>query len=162
MEGDKKAKLFREKSLEAIESPESLNDYLHVTSAGVWLIMAAVISVLLGIILWSVFGHIDTSLNLAVSSSGESAVCYVPYEALEKVAARGSVTVEGRSYALVRGGEADVVIVTEDMNPFIRLAGGLEVGDMTVTLPLAEALEEGVYTATVVVESLKPIALLLK
>ena len=34
--------LFREKSLEAIESPESLNDYLRVTSPQVWLVLAAV------------------------------------------------------------------------------------------------------------------------
>mgnify|MGYP007056258072 CR=1 FL=1 len=40
-----KVKLFRERSLEAIESPESLNDYLKVTSAGVWLVMGAVIFV---------------------------------------------------------------------------------------------------------------------
>ena len=44
MEEKQKVKLFREKSLDAIESPESLNDYLHVTSVGVWLVMAAVIA----------------------------------------------------------------------------------------------------------------------
>ena len=33
-----KVKLFREKSLEAVESPESLNDYLRVTSPGFSLI----------------------------------------------------------------------------------------------------------------------------
>ena len=31
MEEKKEFKLFREKSLEAIESPESMNDYLQVT-----------------------------------------------------------------------------------------------------------------------------------
>ena len=63
MEEKQKVKLFREKSLEAIESPESLNDYLHVTSVGVWLVMAAVIAILLGMILWSIFGSIDTSVE---------------------------------------------------------------------------------------------------
>ena len=43
MEEKKTGGLFREKSLEAVESPESLNDYLRVTSPGVWLILAAVI-----------------------------------------------------------------------------------------------------------------------
>lgn len=32
MEEKKEFKLFREKSLETIESPESMNDYLQVTS----------------------------------------------------------------------------------------------------------------------------------
>ena len=43
-----KTKLFREKSLEAVESPESLNDYLRVTSPGIWLVMASVIVLLIG------------------------------------------------------------------------------------------------------------------
>ena len=49
---EKKTNLFREKSLEAIQSPESLNDYLRVTSPGVWLVLAAVIALLVGMILW--------------------------------------------------------------------------------------------------------------
>ena len=45
-----KTGLFREKSLEAIESPESLNDYLRVTSPGVWLVLATVVILLAGFI----------------------------------------------------------------------------------------------------------------
>ena len=51
MEEKKEFKLFREKSLEAVESPESLNDYMRVTSPGVWLVLAAVIVVLIGAVL---------------------------------------------------------------------------------------------------------------
>ena len=36
---NKKVKLFREKSLEAVESPEALNDYLRVTSPGIWMVL---------------------------------------------------------------------------------------------------------------------------
>ena len=41
--------LFREKSIERISSPEDLSNYLHVTRPSVWLILAAVILMLLGI-----------------------------------------------------------------------------------------------------------------
>ena len=37
--GTDKTKLFREKNLERLESPEKLNDYLRVTSPGVWMIL---------------------------------------------------------------------------------------------------------------------------
>ena len=62
-----KVQLFREKSLEAVESPESLNDYLRVTSPGIWLVMAVVIILLVGGILWGIFGHIRTTEAFAVS-----------------------------------------------------------------------------------------------
>ena len=125
LEGEQKVKLFREKSLEAIESPESLNDYLRVTSAGVWLVLAAVIALLAGLILWGVFGRIDTKASLAVTSADGRAVCYVPYDLLQPVMEEGTVTVEGESYALVREADAEVLIVSEDMNPYTRIAGGL-------------------------------------
>ena len=74
-----KAKLFREKSLEAVESPESLNDYLRVTSPVVWLVMASVVVLLTGGILWGILGHIRTTANFAVAVTQEKSVCYVTY-----------------------------------------------------------------------------------
>ena len=70
-----KTKLFREKSLEAVESPESLNDYLRVTSPGIWLVLAAVIALLVGAILWGVFGHIRTTAAVAVSVEDGKGFC---------------------------------------------------------------------------------------
>ena len=164
MEGEQKVKLFREKSLEAVESPESLNDYLRVTSAGVWLIMSAVITVLVGVILWSIFGQIDSKVKLAVYSSEGSAVCYVPYGNLEKVMKSGSVTVEGKSYSLSPNKEdVKAEIVSETMNPYIRITGGLGIGDSVAAVLLeGDVPPDGVYAGTAVVESLKPISLLLQ
>ncbi len=162
MEGEQKVKLFREKSLEAIESQESLNDYLRVTSAGVWLVLAAVIALLTGLILWGIFGRIDTKVDVAVTSSGGEAVCYVPFDVLQQVMDRGTVTIGEDSYTLVREADAEIVIVSEEMNPFARLAGNLQAGETTVKVRLEPAPADGVYTGTVVTESLQPIALLLQ
>ncbi|MBQ3705777.1 MAG: hypothetical protein II888_04910 [Clostridia bacterium] len=163
-----KVKLFRERSLEAIESPESLNDYLKVTSAGVWLVMGAVILLLIGGILWSIFGRIETSKSVAVSGENGGASVYVPYDSLEAVMASGTVQVDGASYRLSdRETDAEMIVVTEEMNPFVRVAGRLQAGDVVVRIPLAESdsgLEslEGVHAGTVITESLQPISLLLQ
>ena len=45
--------LYRQKSVDRISSPEQLNDYLRVTSASVWVILAAVILLLAGLLIWS-------------------------------------------------------------------------------------------------------------
>lgn len=158
----KKAGLFRERSLEAIETPENLNDYLRVTSPGVWLVLATCIALLAGFVLWGIFGSIDTTLKLAVTASDGHAVCYVPYGELEKVAQRGEVTINGQSYGIRTGTSAKVVAVSEEMDPYVRVGGGLAVGDITVELELDAALQDGVYSASVVTERLQPIALLLQ
>ena len=159
---EQKVKLFREKSLESVESPESLNDYLKVTSAGVWMMLAAVILVLVGGIIWCVFGQIETRVNIAVSAKEGQTVCYVPYEEMEAVMKAGSITVEGQECHIREEAGAEMVTVTEEMSPYLRLAGGLKAGDMVVQAALDAAVADGVYSGTVVTENLHPMELLLK
>ena len=121
---NKKTSLFREKNLERLESPEQLNDYLRVTSPGVWLVLAACIVLLAGFVLWGIFGRIDTTLKLAVTASDGRVVCYVPYNELEKVAQRGEVTINDRAYAIRTETAAKVVVVSEQMDPYVRVGGG--------------------------------------
>ena len=157
-----KAKLFREKSLEAIESPESLNDYLRVTSPGVWLVMASVVVLLVGGILWSIFGHIRTTAEFAVAVTKEKSVCYVTYDAIDKVLARGIIRIEGVDYPLRTDTEKAMDFITEDTSPRVLLAGSLRVGDLVIQVPVITDLDEGYYTGEVVTEDLQPISLLLQ
>jgi len=52
--------LFRKKSMDRISSPEQLNDYLHVTNPTVWVVLAAVIILLAGMLIWGTFARIDS------------------------------------------------------------------------------------------------------
>ncbi|MBR3740555.1 MAG: hypothetical protein IKN04_08855 [Clostridia bacterium] len=157
-----KVQLFREKSLEAVDSPESLNDYLRVTSPGIWLVMAAVIALLAGGILWGIFGHIRTTAKCAVSVSPEKSICYVSYDIADKVLDKGIVHVEGADYPLKITDEYNVNIVSEETPPRVLLSGDLRMGDLVVEVPVIIDLPEGVYTGEVVTEDLKPISLLLQ
>ena len=52
--------IFREKSLKRINSPEEMGDYLRVTSPTVWLVLAAVVLLLVGMLIWSATSSIDS------------------------------------------------------------------------------------------------------
>ena len=52
--------IFRKKSLDRISSPEALDDYLHVTTPAVWLILIAIIMLLVGMLIWSHVASIDS------------------------------------------------------------------------------------------------------
>lgn len=162
MEDKKEFTLFREKSLEVIESPESMNDYLQVTSPGVWLVLTAIIAILIGAVLWSIFGRINTSIDVAVVSSSEAQTCYVPYEKLEGVMAAGVVAVDEQEYPLRIDADAETVIISEATNPYIRVAGGLHIGDVAVEIPVEGKIPEGIYIGSVTTESLQPISLLIQ
>ncbi len=51
--------VFREKSLERVSGPEELNDYIRVTTPSVWLVLAALILLLAGMLAWSVLGTVE-------------------------------------------------------------------------------------------------------
>ena len=51
--------IFREKSIDRVTGPESLNDYIRVTSPSVWIALLALVILLAGMLVWSVFGRIE-------------------------------------------------------------------------------------------------------
>ena len=68
--------IFRQKSLDRVSSPEQLNDYIRVTTPSVWLVLAALILMLVGMLAWSILGTVEavgpdgtreSDLNLAVA-----------------------------------------------------------------------------------------------
>lgn len=53
--------LFRKKSIDRVSSPEQLNDYIRVTTPSVWLVLLAVILLLIGMLIWSIFGQVTVT-----------------------------------------------------------------------------------------------------
>lgn len=157
-----KVKLFREKSLEAVESPESLNDYLRVTSPGVWLVLAAVICLLVGAILWGIFGHIKTTSPVAVRVEDGRSICYIPYEKAAGVLSYGNVSIDEKEYPLASSTDYDVIVIPSDESIRLLKAGGLSVGDPVVVVAADTGLPDGVYSGVAVTEDLRPISLLLQ
>ena len=52
--------LFRRESMDRIQSPERLNEYLRVANPSVWVVLAAVIVLLVGILIWGSLTCIDS------------------------------------------------------------------------------------------------------
>lgn len=157
---DSKTKLFREKSVEVIESPEALNDYLRVTSPGIWLILASVVLFLIAVCIWGVFGHIDSTMDTAVVSKDGDVDCLVPEEAISGVLKNPSVKIDDLDYEL-KPSTLKPEIISEDTDIYVILTGNLKVGCVVYRIPVEATLEEGTYTGKVVTEKLTPISLLL-
>ena len=157
---NQKQSLFRQRNIDRIESSEAMNDYLQVTSPGVWLVLAAVIVFLIGACIWGIFGHINSTIRTAVIATDEGTICLVPQNALESVIENRTMEIEGNDYELVPATLEPVVIV-EDTNVYWILAGDLSIGDIVYRIPLSQNMPEGVYSGTIVTETLSPLSLLL-
>ncbi len=152
---DKKNQIFRKKSLDRISSPEELDRCLAVTGPGVWFTLLAVIVLLIGVLGWMILGRLETKLEVAVVSDGTEALCYVPAEQLDSVLDGSSLRIADTEYTLNDAGFS-AQIVNEETDENLILAGALDIGMKIVPLRVEEALDEGIYSGEIVVETVNP------
>ncbi len=69
--------LYRKKSMDKIKSPENLSDYIKVSNPGIWLILSAITVLLVGALIWGIFGKLETKIAAVacVNESGDF-ICY--------------------------------------------------------------------------------------
>lgn len=134
--------IFRKKSLDKIKSPESLDDYIHVSNPGVWLILVSVIVLLAGACVWGIFGHIDSTVPAAVQIENGQAVCRIAEENISSIRVGSTVKVEDREAVIGKlGSKTD--------------------REYVCTLSGLSDLPDGFYEARVIVESYKPLMFIL-
>ena len=51
--------IFRQKSINKVSSPEKLDDYIRVTTPSVWIVLIAIVLLLVGGIVWGIFGEVE-------------------------------------------------------------------------------------------------------
>ena len=121
--------VFRKASIERIQSPEQLNDYLRVTNPAVWIVLAAAILLLAGTLVWASFTYIGSSV------SGVAAV------------ENGVMTVRFEDAALEKNVEAGMIVhVGGASSPVISVG---HAADGRLFAQAETALADGTYDATV-------------
>ena len=82
--------LFRQKSIERISSPESLHDYLRVTSPRLWIILAAIIILLAGFLVYASMATMENTMALKVKVESQNTAdarvsCSLPKDQAEEI-----------------------------------------------------------------------------
>lgn len=153
-------RVFRKKSIDRVSSPEQLNDYIHVTNPSVWTILLAVIIFLIGVLVWGVFGHMDTKLTVAGICRDDTLTCYVKETDIESVKAGMTVTVGEYEYE-VAFVESKPITVTDELEDYALHLGGLQIGEWVYPVIINTELEDGTYQAKITIESVSPISFII-
>ena len=132
--------VFRQKSLDQISSPEQLNDYMRVTNPSVWIVLAAVILLLAGMILWSSVASIDSF------ATGTAQV------------KDGTMTVRFENAQIAKSISSGMEVVVGETASVISSVGKDENGSVFATANTT--LTDGVYTAKVIYKNTKVLKLL--
>lgn len=148
--------LFRKEAVDRVASPEQLNDYIHVTSPAIWMALVGIICILIGAIVWGVFGSIYTTVPGAGTVSGHNLVIYINTSDRVSVKEGMDITVNGQK-TVVREISSEPVKVPEDVSEYVLDAAGLAIGDWAYRVEADTDLDDGAYSAVITVESIHPI-----
>ena len=151
--------IFREKSIEQLSSPEQLTGYLRVTGPGVWFVLAGVIILLGGMLVWGIFGRILKTVTAPALVKDGEAYCYVLTEDVnlnsDDIEVRiGDVSMPADPQ------KASTITLDASADPALYASGYLSPGEGVVILACSTDLKDGNYNAVVTTEYLKPISLL--
>ena len=149
-------KIFRKKSIDRMSSPEQLNDYIKVTNPGVWMALAAIVILLIGVCVWGVFGKLETKLPVAAVSQDGQTVLYVKEDDLSAVKENMSVYIGDETYK-VTSVSAQPVAVTEEISEYARHTGELSIGEWVYVVQIDGSLASGTYKAHIVIDSVSPL-----
>ena len=152
--------LFRKKSLERISSPEQLNAYIRVSTPSVWMLLAAIVILLVGVCVWGVFGHLDTRLSVAAIAQDGTVTAYVREGDIAKVKAEAVVNVNG-DIVKIWAIDDQPVQVDEAFSEYARHVGDLQQGAWVYAVKLDTNYPDGIYTAQIVVDSVSPMSFVL-
>lgn len=152
--------LFRKSSIDRVSSPEQLNDYIRVSNPGVWMILAAVIVLLIGVCVWGVFGRLETKIAAAGTCENGVFTCYVTEENAAEIKSGMTVTVDGRALSITNI-SAKPIAVNADMDEYLLYLGGFSEGDWLYEVTANTALSDGIYRAEIVTESVSPMSFIL-
>ena len=148
--------IFRKNSIDRMSSTEQLNDYIKVTNPGVWMALAAIVILLIGVCVWGVFGKLETKLPVAAVSQDGQTVLYVKEDNIASVRENMSVYVGDETYK-VTSVSSQPVAVTEEISEYARHTGELSIGEWVYIVQIDGNMPDGAYKAQIVTDSVSPL-----
>ncbi len=129
--------IFREKSIQKVQSPDNLNEYIRVSNPGIWILMVSIVFLLLGLCIWGCFGQLRTVVSGQALCENGVVSCILPDENAAGV--QPGMTAE-------LGGQKGTVT---------------QVSGNVCTIETEEPLADGAYPAKILVETIHPISFLM-
>ncbi len=149
--------LFRKESLDSIAAPEEMNDYIKVIGPSIWIILAAVIIFLLGIIGWGIFGRLETTNKTVAFVESGIAVCYVDQNAVDGINRSSELRIGGEEVDINSVSTIPVQASGVYDEKTLRDLGYTEF-QMIYAITADSSLPDGSYTSELIIEEIHPMS----
>ena len=149
--------LFRKKSIDRVNSPENLNDFIKVANPGMWLILVTVIALLAGAFVWGIFGKIESSVSGVMTVSEGKVLVYT--DGLNQSKLSKGQKVKGENIeAVITDVPNEPVVADDSFDGLVLYYGGFSRGDYLCCLYANGDIPDGTYEVSIITESIRPLS----
>jgi len=149
--------IFRKKSIDRVSSPEQLDSYIRVANPGVWLVLIAIAVLLVGVCVWGVLGHLDTTVDAVAVCENNSVTLYAKDEDGKNVQIGLEVRI-GEDTASVTAISPVPIKAQAELSDYACHVGGFGAENWVYAVHTDAVLPDGVYSAKIIVESVSPMS----
>lgn len=149
--------IFRKKSVERVSSPEQLNEYIRVSSPGMWMVLLAIVVLLIGVCVWGVVGHLDTTVQTVAIGENREMTLYIRETDIPYVEEGMVVSIGGGEYTVVSLSAAPES-AGDEFDEYALHVGGIQRGEWLYAATLSGPYTEGIYSAEITVDSVSPMS----
>ena len=158
--------IFNQRASERLQSPDDLDKYVRVTNPSVWVVLAACVVLLAGLLAWGLFGSVSTNVTATGVVADGRPMCFLAAEDVARVRVGDVASVGG---AQMRVEEvASVPLSHDEVHELLSsdyLTAVLVGGDWTYPVSFTgdvSGLAEGVPLAVgITTERVAPISLIM-
>ena len=149
--------LFRKKRIDRVSSPEQLDAYLRVANPGVWMVVAAIVVLLVGVCVWGILGRLDTTVSAVAVCEQGTVSLYVKEEQRTSVQTGMEVQIEGKCCTITEIAMLPVA-AGKELSDYALHVGRFAVEDWIYPVQTDAQLSDGIYSAKIIVESVSPMS----
>lgn len=159
--------IFNQRATEKLRNPDDLDKYLQITNPSVWVVLAACIALLAGLLAWGIFGAVTTSVSTTGVNVNGRVMCFLTAEDAAKVHVGDAANVDGKQMTV--SAVSDVPVSRKEAGITLKsdyLVSTLMQGDWAYLVDFegtTEDLADGVPLAVqITTERVAPLSLVLK
>jgi len=152
-------KIFRKKSLDKVSSVDDLDKYIKTTTPSLWLLLASIIVLLVGVISWATIGKINVESTVGCFVENNKIICIVSEDRIENLTDDSFIEINGKKITITKvvGPIQDV----DDSRDALLHISNIENGSWYYEVIGNCDLEDGTYKGKVVFEQMNPITFII-
>ena len=141
--------------------PGDLNQYIHLTTVSIWLVLGAFLVFVIGMVVWGFFGRLTVSVQAVAVSQESSIMLYIPEDQVSRIKQDSELVINDTTVAI---GEIRENAYTEKasdaLDEYQRSLADLTEDQKVLVINRTMAVPDGSYSASIILERIKPFSFL--